>query len=123
MAQKQWQYGMNVVFGLLLFFLPWLMGFQAALPLHGWDFFVTGAAIVAFALVALHLRLQLGAWANLILGAWMIVSPWLLGFGANVLARDMAMALGALVFLVTLWAWVERRSLETRSSPHASGNV
>ncbi|MGZ5167250.1 MAG: SPW repeat protein [Burkholderiales bacterium] len=123
MTEKQWQYGMNIVFGLLLFFLPWLLGFAAALPMRGWNFFVIGAAIVAFALLALHMRSQIGAWANLILGAWMIVSPWILGFSANVIARDAAIALGALVVLLSWWAKMELRQLQTRPAGRASGHV
>ncbi|MEN3355246.1 MAG: hypothetical protein V7640_3404 [Betaproteobacteria bacterium] len=123
MTEKQWQYGLNIVFGLLLFSLPWLLGFETALPIRSWDFFVIGAAIVAFALLALHRRSELGALANLILGAWMIVSPWILGFNANVVARDGAILLGALVFLVSLWARIERRQLQTSSAGRASGHV
>jgi hypothetical protein len=79
--------------------------------MKGWNFFLMGAGIVAFALLALHRRSELGSWVNLILGAWMIVSPWILGFSGNVVARDGAMLLGALVFLVSLWARLERRGI------------
>lgn len=123
MSEKQWQYGMNIVFGLLLFFLPWLLGFETELPIRSWDFFVIGAAIVVFALLALHMRSELGAWAVLILGAWMIVSPWILGFSANAVARDGAMALGALVFLVSLWARLEHRRAHAGAGGHASDRV
>jgi len=106
--EKQWQYGLNIVFGLLLFFFPWLLGFEHQLPIRSWDFFVIGGAIVASAAVALHMRSRLVGLANLILGAWMVASPWIIGFSANTPARNGAIALGAMVFLMTLWAHLER---------------
>jgi hypothetical protein len=108
MERKQWQYGMNIYSGLMLFFLPWLLKFQDALPLHGWGFFLIGAAVVGFGALALHRPSKRAEWANLLLGAWMFISPWVLGFADNSAARNGAMVIGALVFLVSLWAKLER---------------
>ena len=38
-------------------------------------------------------------WVNVILGAWLVASPWLLGFGDNIVASRSAWALGAAIVL------------------------
>ena len=60
-------------------------------------------------------------WANLVLGAWMVASPWIIGFSTNTPARNGAIALGALVFLMSLWAHLERVRYEriTQQRSHA----
>ena len=107
MEQKQWQYGMNIYFGILVFVLPWLLRFETVIPVRSWDFFVIGVATIGFAALALHMRSRTGELANLILGVWLFFSPWVLGFTDNPAARNGAMILGALVFLLALWAKAE----------------
>jgi hypothetical protein len=122
MEQKQWQYGFNIYLGLFLFFLPWLFGFQDVIPIRSWDFFVVGVAIVGFGALALHLRSKAAQWANLILGAWMFFSPWVLGFAHNIPARNGAVVLGGLVFLVSLWAKLERARFSRQASRTLTSN-
>jgi hypothetical protein len=116
MEMKQWQYGMDIFFGILVFSMPWLLGFENTLPLRSWDFFVMGVATVGFGALALHKRSRAGAWATVILGAWMFASPWVLGFDGNEAARNSALALGALTFLYSLWAKLERMRFERLST-------
>ena len=66
MEQKQWQYGMNIYAGLLLFFLPWLLRFENVIPIRSWDFFVVGVAVIGFGALALHKRARLAEWGSLI---------------------------------------------------------
>src|SRR3954465_3617475 len=108
MQEKQWQYGMTLVFGLLLFAMPWLLHFESQIPVRSWDFFVIGLVTIASAMAGMHLRSVAAAWLTPALGLWMFVSPWVLGFIGNVEARNSAWALGALVFLMALWALLER---------------
>ncbi|RWM80597.1 MAG: hypothetical protein EOR84_35190 [Mesorhizobium sp.] len=49
-------------------------------------------------------------WANLVAGLWLIVSPWLLGFAANVNAMGTHVVLSVLVFVASVWVvWDHRR--------------
>lgn len=123
MEEKQWQYGMNIVFGILLFVMPWLLGFETVIPLRSWDFFVIGVAIVGFAALAMHMRSRMGEWASLILGIWMFVSPWVLGFIGNIPARNAAWVLGVMVFLLSLWARVERTQTQRGTSGARAGSI
>ena len=121
MEQKQWQYGLNIYSGILLFFMPWVFGFEDVLPVRSWDFFVVGVAVVGFGALALHTRTRAAEWANLILGLWMFFSPWVLGFAQNVPARNGAVVLGALIFLVSLWAKLERTHTQRVSQDRLLG--
>ena len=115
MQEKQWQYGMIIVFGLLLFFMPWLLRFESVLPLRSWDFFVVGVAIAGAGAAALHLRARFARWITPALGAWMLASPWILGFAPNIHARNSALVLGMAVFLMGTWALLERYFAKRRS--------
>jgi hypothetical protein len=115
MQEKQWQYGMTIVFGLLLLAMPWLLHFAQQIPIRSWDFVLVGVVTVACALAGMHLRSVRASYVAPALGIWMFVSPWVLGFVSNVEARNSAWALGALVFLMSLWALLERRVLARRA--------
>lgn len=121
MQRKQWQYGLNIYSGVFLFALPWLLRFEDALPIRSWDFFVIGVAIIGFSALALHKGSRAAKWADMILGIWMIVSPWVLGFTQNAAATYGALAVGVLVFFVSLWAFLERAEVQ-RSATGAVGS-
>ena len=76
-----WQDSLNFLLGVVLFFSPWLFGFgaeqAAALNAH-----VVGAIIAATALLALFAFKTWEEWVSGVLGAWLVISPWILGFSA-----------------------------------------
>ena len=108
MQEKQWQYGMIIVFGLLLLAIPYLLRFHDDLPIRSWDFYVIGTVVAAAGVAGLHRRSYAAAWLTPALGLWMVFSPWLLGFMHVIQARNSAWALGGFVFLMSLWALLER---------------
>jgi hypothetical protein len=112
MQQKQWQYGMTIVFGLLMLAIPWVLRFYDDIPIRSWDFYVIGALTAASGAAALHRRSYLAARLVPALGLWMFFSPWIVGFVHNIPARNSAWAFGGFVFLMSLWALLERVSVE-----------
>jgi hypothetical protein len=116
MEKKQWQYGMNIYCGILLFALPWVLRFENVIPVRSWDFFVIGVAVVGFGALALHKGARMAELGSLALGVWMFFSPWILGFVDKVEARNGALVLGALIFLISLWANLERAQVRRRST-------
>ena len=109
MQEKQWQYGMIMVFGALLLAMPYLLRFHDDIPVRSWDFYVIGAVIVASGAAGLHRRSYAAAWLTPALGLWMVASPWLLGFMPLIEARNSAWVLGGFVFVMSTWALLERR--------------
>jgi hypothetical protein len=113
---------LNVVLAIWLFISPWVLQFglgmqtasggatpQAALHLAAWNAWVLGVIVFLVALSASTRRdaWQNGSqeWFNLLLGIWIFVAPWVLGFsgvGDRAAAWDHWIT-GVLIFLVALW--------------------
>lgn len=43
-------------------------------------------------------------WGNLILGLWVLISPWILGFAAFAPAMWSNVIVGALIIICSLWS-------------------
>ena len=100
--KTRWQDWTNLVFGLWLFFSPWLLQYLAAMPYTtqttaSWNSIVFGAAVVVFAVWALFVPKIWEEWTNLILGLWLIASPWVLGFSMETLATTNMVIVGLVI--------------------------
>jgi hypothetical protein len=53
-------------------------------------------------------------WINLVLGIWLMISPWVLGTTANITATVVLVVMGIAVFSFSIWAVlrVENRNAE-----------
>jgi SPW repeat len=60
--------------------------------------------VAAVALAALVRVMAWEEWANLVLGVWLVISPWMLGFSGLVAAMWNAVIVGAVVAVLALWA-------------------
>ena len=100
------------ILGLSLFLLvsPWI--FRFGTPDARVDIWTVSAAIAVLPSMAL---LSFAAWearSNLLLGVWLIVSPWLLGF-AHTRAMHFSIGVGAAIaFLAALELWLLREQRE-----------
>jgi hypothetical protein len=73
---------------------------------EAWNAWIVGAAIALVALGALVAFTQWEEWANLILGVWAVLAPWLLGFGGVAYATYAHVIIGLVVAVlaaVELW--------------------
>ncbi len=68
----------NLILGAVLFFAPWIFGFDAGKVSE--NAYISGIVIVVLALAALAAFAIWEEWLNLIVGLWTLVSPWVLGF-------------------------------------------
>jgi hypothetical protein len=69
----------NVLFGIWVIISPFLVQF-ARLQAAMWNNVIVGVVIALLALIRTSLPRQSGwSWANVILGIWMIISPFALG--------------------------------------------
>lgn len=99
---RHWQDWGSLALGAWLFASPWLLHYAALRPAaeNAW---IVGAVIVTIGVlsrVAFHLVEE---FIDLLLGLWVLVSPWaLLYTGATVPAAD-AVIVGALILLLALW--------------------
>ncbi len=94
----------NLLLAMFLFISPWL--FARANGTAAVDLRVSGAAIAALSLAAVLAFANWEEWANLLLGFWLIVSPWALGF-AHTRAMHFSIGVGlAVAFLAALELWL-----------------
>jgi SPW repeat len=110
----------NLVLAMFLLISPWL--FARANPTAAIDLRASGAAIAILSLAAMVAFSRWEEWANLLLGFWLIVSPWVLGF-AHTRAMHFSIVVGAAVaFLALLELWIVYDAAHTDSPPsRASG--
>jgi SPW repeat-containing protein len=119
---RKWQDAIALLLGIWLFFSPWILGFYAAIPGASWNFFVIGVAFIVFAAFGLKLAATWEEWVNLVLGAWLLVSPWVLRYSDNITARDDAVVVGLIVAAMAIWVLTARRtrigSVDDHPLPH-----
>jgi len=103
--KTRWQDWINLIFGAWLFFSPWLLKYTT-LGTASWNSFVFGVAIVVFAVWALFAPKVWEEWTNLILGLWLIIAPWALGFSTHALAtwNLVVVVVGVVVAVLSLAA-------------------
>ncbi len=106
----RWQDWVSLVLGIWLFFSPWILSFYSTMPAMSWNFFIVGAAFFVFGAFGLNQRSLWEEWVNLVLGIWMIVSPWVLQYAGNVTPRDDAIVIGIIVAVMSIWALAERHT-------------
>ena len=104
MTMRRWVDWVNVGLGVWLIASPWLLTASAGDTFADWSSWSVGAAIVTVAFFAMYKSAVWGDALGVMLGAWLIASPWMLGFAsASALAAN-AVVLGMLVVCYALWA-------------------
>ncbi len=95
----------NLAAAIFLLAAPWM--FVRVNPTAAIDLQASGAAIAILSLAAIIAFSAWEEWVNLLVGGWLIVSPWLLGF-AHTRAMHFSIIAGAVVmFMSLLELWLE----------------
>ncbi|HEX4713660.1 MAG TPA: SPW repeat protein [Ktedonobacteraceae bacterium] len=99
-----WQDVGSLILGILLFIAPWILR-TAAHGTSSWNAWIVGTVSALFGLAALNLgrNAQIPEWCLFLLGVWLFLSPWILGFGALNAAAWPAWIIGALLALTNGW--------------------
>jgi SPW repeat len=98
----------NLVLAVCLFISPWVVGFVGDTT-AAWNAWIVAIVLGALAIAALSAFAEWEEWVNLIAGLWLIVSPWLLGFAADINAMWTHIIIGVLAAAVSAWAvWGHR---------------
>lgn len=102
---QQWKDAANLVLGLWLAVSPWVLSYAGeATP--AWNAHIVGAVIAVAAIAALIAFQQWEEWVSTALAAWLIVSPYLLGFTALTYALWNQLIVGVLVGVLAIWTAV-----------------
>jgi hypothetical protein len=95
----------NAVVGVCLALTPWVLGFTTEVA-AAWNAWLLGTAIALVALGALVAFMPWQGWVNLVLGLWVLVAPWALGFAGVAHATYVHLVAGTAVAVlagVELW--------------------
>jgi SPW repeat len=102
---------LNVLIGTFLFFSPWVFAYrdEQAAPWNAWT---SGALLAIVAFSTLFYLKRWEEWLNLLIGSWISVSPWLLGFSHHSTATGIHVIVGigaGVIALVELWRLYSKR--------------
>ncbi len=92
-----------LVLAALLFLSPWLLGYRGEIRPE-WNAWVSAVLVAYIALVSLIQANEWENWLTLALGVWLLVAPWLVGFGQDAHAAWSQRILGLLCIIISAWA-------------------
>lgn len=110
----------NLLLGMLLFFAPWMFGFVSTIASE--NAWLSGALISLFAtaaIIAFDAREQR---LNLLVGLWVVASPWVLGFHAEMHIHFLVGALLVSLVLFELWLNVDAEDDEAIADHATAGS-
>ena len=90
----------NLVCAVLLFISPWILAFSGDVTATraAW---ITGVVVAIFAVAALVQFAEWEEWISALLGVWMIVAPWVVGFSTIGVAVAAFVVLGLVVAIAS----------------------
>lgn len=104
-----WQDSLNALLGLGLFLSPRILNYvaesNAALNAH-----IVGTVMVLMALAALFAFRIWEEWISAVLGAWLVVAPWVLDFSGHSAATRTSVLIGIAAFVLAIWSATEHGS-------------
>ena len=99
----------NVFLGIWAFLTPWAVGRHPGTPVVA-NYVIVGILITFFAGAALVAVRPWLEGINIVVGAWLLVSPWLLGFRAITSLMWSAVVIGILVMIFSALALIKKQS-------------
>ena len=100
----------NLILAVWLFLSPWLVGFAGTMP-AAWVAWLTAIAVAIFAIAALAALAEWEEWINLILGIWLIISPWVARFSTQYDPKLTVSLTGlAIAVIAAIEIWLMHRS-------------
>ena len=122
MATRRWQDGANLLLGLWLFASPWVLGALLPEPEAGryvgstaaWNSWALGAGLVAFAVLAAYVPRPWQEGVNMMLGVWLVVSPFVLDFQGMPRVALHTVLIGIMASAFAIWAMFEDRAFHRR---------
>ncbi len=94
--------GINLLLGAILLVSPWVLGF-ASDRMASWNACVSAAVIVGVAVTALLSFAEWEEWVEFVVGIWVLLSPWLIGYGDTGPAHTVHTVVGLGVIGLSLW--------------------
>lgn len=110
--KARWQDGMNLVWGIWLFFSPYTLTYSDVSS-ASWNAFGFGVVVIVLSVMALRQPHAWKEWANVAVAFWLFLSPFVLGFAMHADATVNAVLLALLIGMDSLWVMMQRPDQET----------
>ena len=110
-AWTRWQDWVSLVLGVLLFISPWVFSTSTNGSSSGnaWIVGVIGVVLALLALASIS-SAAIAEGISIVLGVWLFISPWVLGFTAIGSAAWTAWIIGVLFVVVNGWTLLQTRN-------------
>jgi hypothetical protein len=105
---RRWQDQLTLLLGLWLFVSPWVFGYAADAP-QAINAYAAGLAMAVLAVWDLVRTYMWAVVLNILIGLWIVVSPWVLGMAGHRGMLNTSVIVGLAVIVLGLW--------ELRSDP------
>jgi hypothetical protein len=109
--QYSWQDFVSLYLGAWTFLTPWVIGHPAGAAVIA-SYVIAGFMISFFAITGLVVFRPWPEYINIVLGVWLLVSPWLLRFASVRSLKASSLLIGALVIICSGFAVSEKRAKE-----------
>ena len=108
--KQRWQDWVNLILGIWLFITPFFLGYGSMNDAAAWNSYIFGVAVFVISAIALYAPQAWEEWINMIIGLWLIISPFVIGFTSHGQAEWNDIIVGLLIFGSALWAVAEQPS-------------
>lgn len=105
---RHWQDAINTLLGLWLVVSPWLFGY-AGETAAAWNAWIPGVIIAVAAIAAFTSFQEWEEWVNGLLGLWLVISPWLVGYTAVTAAMWNHVIVGIVTAVLAFWEVYQER--------------
>src|SRR5215469_3206572 len=92
-----WEDWVDMVLGVWLAVSPWILGFSESDPAATRNALIIGIAVAALSALTFLAYSVIEEWVDVVLGLWLIVSPWILSSAGNGAVAADFVIVGALV--------------------------
>ncbi|HKS87670.1 MAG TPA: SPW repeat protein [Pseudolabrys sp.] len=97
---------LNLLLAIWLFLSPWIVGFAGLMP-AAWTAWLSAIAIAIFSIAALSAFAEWEEWISLLLGIWVLISPWIVRVSAHQAPTVVLFFTGlvvAIIAAIDLWS-------------------
>lgn len=102
-TKQRWQDWVNLILGVWLFVAPFF-GLVALTSMPAWNGYIFGVIIAVLSIWALAQPRAWEEWTNLVIGVWLILSPFILGYTTSTAIMWNHIVIGLIVGADALWA-------------------
>ncbi|HWU49642.1 MAG TPA: SPW repeat protein [Asticcacaulis sp.] len=118
MKKQLWQDWTMTAIGIWLFLSPWALAIARAdlfpVGVVLWNMLASGVVVALLGVLALIGKAVWEEWVEMLTGVWLLVSPWILGFGDQPAMAWNASLCGLTVIALSVWS-ISRRQSESHA--------